>query len=63
MASPSHNPVLARAGFDTQVQVAGPTMNLFGTMTKTFLLLGIAATGTLIWLYMEVLRLPRKLRG
>jgi uncharacterized YccA/Bax inhibitor family protein len=45
MASPSHNPVLARAGFDTQVQVAGPTMTLAGTMTKTFLLLGIVAAG------------------
>ncbi len=45
MASPSHNPVLARAGFDTRVQAAGPTMTLAGTMTKTFVLLGIVATG------------------
>jgi uncharacterized YccA/Bax inhibitor family protein len=45
MASPSHNPVLARAGFDTQVQAAGPTMTLAGTMRKTFLLLGIVAVG------------------
>ena len=45
MASPSHNPVLARAGFDTQVQAGGPTMTLAGTMTKTFLLLGIVAAG------------------
>lgn len=45
MASPSHNPVLARAGFDRQVQVAGSTMTLAGTMRKTFLLLGIVAAG------------------
>ena len=47
MASPSHNPVLSRAGFDTQVQadVAGPTMTFAGTMTKTFVLLGILAAG------------------
>lgn len=45
MASPSHNPVLARAGFDTQVRVAGPTMTLGGTLTKTSLLLGIVAAG------------------
>lgn len=45
MASPSHNPVLARAGFDTQVQVAGPTMTLGGTLGKTALLLGIVAAG------------------
>jgi uncharacterized YccA/Bax inhibitor family protein len=45
MASPSHNPVLARAGFDTQVGVAGATMTLAGTLTKTFLLLGIVAAG------------------
>src|ERR687894_889493 len=47
MASPSHNPVLARAGFDSQVQAdtAGPTMTFAGTMTKTFALLGIVAAG------------------
>jgi uncharacterized YccA/Bax inhibitor family protein len=45
MASPSHNPVLARAGFDTQVRAAGATMTLAGTLTKTFLLLGIVAAG------------------
>ena len=45
MASPSHNPVLARAGFETQVRAAGPTMTLSGTMAKTFLLLGIVAAG------------------
>ncbi len=45
MASPSHNPVLARAGFDTQVQATGSTMTLAGTMTKTSLLLGLVATG------------------
>lgn len=47
MPSPSHNPVLARAGFDTQVQAdaAGGTMTFAGTMTKTFLLLGLVAAG------------------
>jgi uncharacterized YccA/Bax inhibitor family protein len=45
MASPSHNPVLARAGFDTQVQAAGPTMTLAGTMAKTGVLLAIVAAG------------------
>jgi uncharacterized YccA/Bax inhibitor family protein len=45
MASPSHNPVLARAGFDTQVQAAGPTMTLAGTVTKAGVLLGLVAAG------------------
>jgi uncharacterized YccA/Bax inhibitor family protein len=43
MATPSHNPVLARAGFDAQVQAAGATMTFAGTMRKTFLLLAILA--------------------
>lgn len=47
MASPSHNPVLARAGFDNraQAEVGAPTMTFAGTMAKTFLLLGILAVG------------------
>ena len=45
MASPSHNPVLSRAGFDTQVQAAGPTMTLAGTMAKTGMLLALVAGG------------------
>lgn len=44
----SRNPVLSRAGFDSaEVQAAGATMTLAGTITKTLLLLGIAAAGTL----------------
>jgi uncharacterized YccA/Bax inhibitor family protein len=53
MASPSHNPVLSRAGFDTQVQadVAGPTMTFAGTMSKTFILLGLVAAGMVyVWI-------------
>ena len=47
MASPSHNPVLARAGFDTQVQAAGPTMTLAGTLRKATVLLALVAVGML----------------
>ena len=52
MASPSHNPVLARAGFGTRAQadIAGPTMTFAGTMGKTFLLLGLVAIGMVyVW--------------
>ena len=45
MASPSHNPVLARAGFDTLARATGPTMTLAGTLGKTALLLGLVAAG------------------
>ena len=46
----SRNPVLSRAGFEgaaLQDAAAGATMTLAGTITKTLLLLGIAAAGTL----------------
>jgi uncharacterized YccA/Bax inhibitor family protein len=47
METASRNPVLSRAGFDEQVARAGATMTLGGTMTKTFLLLGIVLAGML----------------
>lgn len=43
MATPSHNPVLARAGFDVEAQATGATMTFAGTMRRTFLLLGLLA--------------------
>lgn len=44
----SRNPVLTRAGFDgtTLEEAGGATMTLAGVITKTLLLLGIAAAGT-----------------
>jgi uncharacterized YccA/Bax inhibitor family protein len=45
MATPSHNPVLRRAGFDVAVESVGATMTLAGTMGKTLLLLAILAAG------------------
>lgn len=40
----SHNPVLARAGFD-EAQATGATMTFAGAMAKTFILLGLVAVG------------------